>query len=87
MIRPNPATDRVFIEYLDGSLADTKVSLYDASGKLVTAYSVNNILGGLELDLRNLNVGFYFVTLTDPGTGQVKSGKLIKTGHSKATSF
>ncbi len=82
VIRPNPATDKVFIEYLKGSLAETRISLYDASGKLVTSYSVNNILGGLELDIRNLNEGFYFVTLTDPSTGQVKSGKLIKTGHS-----
>jgi hypothetical protein len=83
VIRPNPATDRVFIEYLAGSLADTRIQLFDASGKLVTGYTVNNISGGIEIDIRNLNEGFYFVTLTDKGTGRVKSGKLIKTGHNR----
>jgi parallel beta-helix repeat protein len=83
VIRPNPATDKVFIEYLAGSLSDTKVQLFDASGKQVVNYSVNNLVTGIELNIQGLNEGFYFVTLTDIGTGQVRSGKLIKTGQNR----
>jgi hypothetical protein len=83
VIRPNPATDKVFVEYLAGTVGETRVQVYDASGKEVTNYTVSHVLGGAELDISGLREGFYFVTLTDLGTGLVKSGKLIKTGSSR----
>jgi hypothetical protein len=81
LIRPNPANDKAFVEYLTGSLADTRISVYDASGKIVTRYSVHLVAGGIELDISGLKEGLYFVTLTDAGTGVVRSGKLVKAGQ------
>jgi hypothetical protein len=78
MIRPNPATNKVFVDYIDYSMSDNSLQVYDVSGKQVMNYTMNSTSGGVELDISNLKEGFYFVSVTDLGTGIVKSGKLIK---------
>jgi PKD repeat protein len=77
-IRPNPATDKVYIELAHNSLSECKIQLFDVSGKLVTNYTASFLTGSIELDIRSLREGFYFVTLTDSDSGSVKTGKLIK---------
>jgi len=81
MIRPNPATNKVLIEYMAGSLSESRLQMFDGSGKQITNYTVNSLVSGMELDISHLNAGFYFITLTDKSTGLVRSGKLIKTGQ------
>jgi hypothetical protein len=78
VIRPNPASDKVYIEFLQNNVSEDKIKLYDVSGKLVTGYAASIVNGGIELDISNLREGFYIVTLTDGGSGIVKTGKLIK---------
>jgi parallel beta-helix repeat protein len=81
-IHPNPATDKVYIEYINNSFSESKIQLYDVSGKLVSNYSLSSVTGGIELDIRNLKEGFYFVSLTDAASGIVRAGKLIKVKQS-----
>jgi parallel beta-helix repeat protein len=82
-IRPNPATDKVYIDILDLSLQEYKVQVHDISGKLVTNYKLSYVAGGLELDISNLNEGFYMISMTDTASGTIKSGKLIKIAQSR----
>jgi hypothetical protein len=77
-IRPNPATDKVYIDFIPDGSAESIVTVYDVTGKLVTNYTVNYMNGSIEMDIRNLKEGFYYVTLTENGSGMVRSGKLIK---------
>lgn len=78
VIRPNPSSDRVFIESVFNPLNEVRIQVYDVSGKQVTNFSKSRVSGGIELNISGLNEGFYVVTLTDPVSGIVKTGKLVK---------
>jgi hypothetical protein len=82
-IRPNPSSDKVYIDFTDISMSEDIVQVFDVSGKQVTGYVKNLMAGGIELDISNLKEGFYFVSMTDPGSGIVRSGKLIKIKQNK----
>jgi len=83
-IRPNPATNKVYIDFIDQSISEDKLQVFDVSGKLVTNYVMNPVSGGgIELDISRLNEGFYFISVTDTSTGVVRSGKLIKVTPGK----
>lgn len=82
VIRPNPAMDKVFIDYMAPSDGEIIIQVYDISGKEVLTQSVPRLTGSIELDIHNLETGFYFVSLTDKGNGAVKTGKLVKAGQS-----
>jgi len=77
-IFPNPAKDKVYIEVVDSGKLDGKIRMFDASGKQVGDYTLNFVAGGLEADIRNLRQGLCFVTLTDPNSGFIQTGKLVK---------
>ena len=81
-IRPNPATDKVYIEFINYNLSENTFRLFDVSGKQVTNYALNPVSGGIELDISNLKEGFYFVSVTDEFSGMVRAGKLIKVRKS-----
>ena len=78
-IYPNPASNTVFVELINNTAAASKLELFDVSGKLVTEYSLSLVAGGIELDIQNLSEGFYFLTLTDPVSGYIQKGKLVKS--------
>ena len=75
---PNPATDKVYIEYMNSKVSDSKIEVRDVSGKLISNYRLEYVSGGIEVDISSLREGFYFVSLTDAASGIVKSGKLVK---------
>jgi parallel beta-helix repeat protein len=77
-IRPNPSSDKIYIDLIDFSMAKDRVEVRDVSGKLVNRVEVNSIGGGIEMDISLLKEGFYTVTVTDTGSGIMKTGKLIK---------
>jgi hypothetical protein len=77
-IFPNPASTNVFVEAFNASSTQSKIEIFDMSGRLVTDYTINFVAGGLELDIRKLTQGFYFVTLSDVNSGIVQKGKLVK---------
>jgi hypothetical protein len=81
VIRPNPAADKVFIDYLSIGNSEIRIQVRDVSGKEVMNSSISQSATSIELDISGLGDGFYFVTLTDTGTGLVKTGKLVKAGQ------
>jgi hypothetical protein len=78
-IYPNPASSIVFIEVINSNKETGKLELFDVSGKRITEYSLSIVAGGIELDIQNLSEGFYFITLTDPVSGYIQKGKLVKS--------
>jgi hypothetical protein len=76
-IRPNPATDKVYIDYVNSSLSGNNLRLFDVSGKAITDFTINSVAGGAELDISRLKEGFYSVVFTDQTTGMVRAGKLV----------
>ncbi len=77
-IYPNPAADKAFVELVNNTGNPGTIKIIDGSGKLITDYTTSIVAGGIELDIRRLKKGFYFVTLDDPESGLVKTGKLVK---------
>ena len=77
-IYPNPAYDKVYVELVHNNGENCKIELFDVSGKLVTDYTVSFVTGGIELDIRQLRNGFYFITLTDASSGIIEQGKMVK---------
>jgi len=77
-IYPNPAFDKAFVELVHNNGNPGTIKIIDAGGRIVTDYEISIVAGGIEMDIRNLEKGFYFVTLADPETGLVKTGKLVK---------
>ena len=80
-IYPNPATNTVFVEVIFNSAGNGTLEMFDVSGKRVIDFTLNMVAGGFELDIQNLREGFYIITLTDPETGYVQKGKLVKSGR------
>ncbi|MCX6257449.1 MAG: T9SS type A sorting domain-containing protein [Bacteroidia bacterium] len=76
-IYPNPASDKVFIELISKT-ENSKIQIFDARGELVTEYSLNIMAGVIEMDVHSLHDGIYFITLTDPDSGFVQKGKIVK---------
>lgn len=57
---PNPAKDVIFIQ--SGVSGTQKVQLSDISGRVISAYEMNE---KLEIDLRSLNAGVYLLTFSN----------------------
>lgn len=76
-IYPTPSISFVFIELINNN-PNGKIQLFDMKGQLIVDYKVDFVSGKIEMDIRSLNPGIYFVTLTDAETGIMQKGKLIK---------
>ena len=77
-IYPVPATDQVFIEYINASSGSSLLQVFDASGRLVTEYSSEIIADGFSVNIKRLTEGFYYVALSDPDAGIILNGKFMK---------
>jgi PKD repeat protein len=77
-VYPNPASNTVFIEYVNNTGQKTSLQLFDVNGKLVTEFNTTLVAGGIGMDISKLEKGFYFITLTDSGSGIIQKGKLVK---------
>ena len=77
---PNPSTGKVYIELITSNESDNSLEIFDVSGKLIEDYSVEIVSGIIELDIKNLSEGFYFITLID-ASGFIQKGKLIKVSN------
>ena len=80
-IYPNPVSNTAYIELINNTSAESKLELFDVSGNLVADYAIRFVAGGIELDTRGLKDGFYFITLTNPTSGFIQKGKMIKVGN------
>jgi nitrous oxidase accessory protein NosD len=77
-VYPNPAMNKVYVELIHNAGENCKIEIFDISGAVVTGYDVSIVAGGLELDIRQLNSGFYTITLSDQSSGFIQMGKLLK---------
>jgi hypothetical protein len=61
-IYPNPASDRLFVEINEISELNSQLSIFDINGKLKNQ-EIKRYNNRIEIDIRNLNSGIYFVNL------------------------
>lgn len=66
-VYPNPATDKLNIDFGDYFIEDIKIEMYDVVGKKVNSQRTNESNNIFELDLENCNNGFYLVNITVNG--------------------
>ncbi|MDL2262225.1 T9SS type A sorting domain-containing protein [Bacteroidales bacterium OttesenSCG-928-I21] len=67
-IFPNPATDKVYIEFYDHSklsCGNALIILYTTDGKQVQSKTLTNIQNIETLDITNLTDGIYIIEITD----------------------
>lgn len=66
-VYPNPATDKLNIDFGDYFIKDINIEMYDVVGKKVSSQEINETNNIFELDLENCNNGFYLVNITVNG--------------------
>ena len=74
-IKPNPASDYIYIELINQQLVGMTIEIYDALGKLVqkeVASDINN-----KIEISNLNKGIYIIRCVSKTGGQT-SKRIIK---------
>lgn len=72
-IYPNPIVDKFTIK-VDGLLSDRfKLSLYDLTGKIIREYTLSKttLINGHEVNVMDLNSGFFFAKVVEVNTGKV----------------
>jgi serine protease AprX len=74
-VYPNPSNG-VFQLLISDFLGDTKISIWDASGRLMLDSSVRFEIDGFSLDLSNFSGGVYFYQVSQGASK--RSGKLLK---------
>ena len=80
-IFPNPAGRSAEIQLVSGESEHSTLNIYNISGELCAGYNVNFVAGSVELDISGLDEGVYFVVLSNPESGIVRKGKLVKISH------
>jgi hypothetical protein len=80
-IYPNPVTNTAYIEFIDNSDGNSKIEVFDINGKLVNDINISLVAGGVEMDVQQLRGGIYFVTITNPESGFIQKGKLVKVDN------
>ena len=74
---PNPTKDDInFIIHDDTPANKYDISIYDTSGNLVWSDNKKFINNELKIDVRSLEDGLYFYTLTNK-TGKIYTGRIV----------
>lgn len=73
-IYPNPVSDVLFIDTIDGDLK--QIEIYSISGKRIQSYPLANASGPNKIDVSFLNNGLYFVKIYTDKTPVIK--KIMK---------
>ncbi|MCX6235702.1 MAG: carboxypeptidase regulatory-like domain-containing protein [Bacteroidetes bacterium] len=70
-VYPNPATDRISLDYQMKSPSVLTVSLLDHTGRMITSRAIScDASGNISLDIRDLPAGIYYVRLMTHQGGQ-----------------
>ncbi len=77
-IYPNPATDRIYLEFSDQVQGATNIELFTASGVLLQQYSVQDHSRNLQILLQEIGAGFYFIKCTNELSGVRTTQRFIK---------
>lgn len=74
---PNPAKNEVFIKN-NGAFLLSKVTVYDLTGKLVLSKDIQNEKSIPSINISELSVGLYMITVEDTIGNQIKSKLIIQ---------
>lgn len=74
VIYPNPATDRLSV--FTSNIKNSTLSIIDVSGKVI--YQVEQFSEQADIDVSNLNAGFYLVRIMDRSTGETRVDRFVK---------
>jgi len=67
-VYPNPTSDRCRIEWEDGGVGEMEIQVWNANGQRIRATAIAQwVPNGVELDLKGLNSGTYWVELRGNG--------------------
>ncbi len=67
-VYPNPTSDRCRIEWEDGGVGEMEIQIWNAHGQRIKATAIAQwVPNGVELDLKDLNSGTYWVELRGNG--------------------
>ena len=61
---PNPASEIINIDYKTSSNSPLTVSIFSSIGILIYERTINNFIGKIKIDTREMKNGFYFYTLS-----------------------
>jgi len=77
VVYPNPATDRIFIQWPDFTIADQRIEIIDVRGVcLISKFVDGSGRNHAEIDISHIPKGIYFVRLT--GSSGSTSAKILK---------
>lgn len=71
-IFPNPATDRIQLQLLEGNYQDYQLSVFNNTGQLLRQLAMTQ-----ELDVTNYQNGIYFLKITNLRTQTISNHKII----------
>ncbi|MBS3914894.1 MAG: PKD domain-containing protein [Bacteroidetes bacterium] len=74
---PNPASEKVNVEFRIKGSGEAQVNLYDAVGNKIDRQAMQLTQGRYQFDLRNLSPGLYLVSVLDTETQEKHVAKLI----------
>jgi hypothetical protein len=69
------------VELVNTNSATSKIEVFDVIGNRVQEYTINFVAGGIVLDVHKLRRGLYFIVLTDPTSGFIQKGKMLKVSQ------
>ena len=75
-VYPNPATDRVTVQFEEGMDVSNHIVLFDMMGKQYSVRSVHETTNSMELDLSDLRSGHYLIRIEEGD--QVRMFHIIK---------
>jgi hypothetical protein len=64
-VYPNPSSDVITISYLESSLLNSVIKIYDAQGKIVIDKIITEESIGYKIDVKSLNNGIYFIKINN----------------------
>lgn len=76
---PNPTIDKFFIQFEDGFLVETNITIFDVNGAEI--FSKNTFENLVEFDVSNLDSGIYLVEINRGGRNYSRVEKLVKNSR------
>lgn len=76
-LKPNPATEEVFVNFSIKGSAGAKVSLYDLAGQQIDRLAMEITESQYRFDLKGVAPGIYLVSVLDEETGDRQTVRLV----------
>ena len=77
-IFPNPVHDFFYLSIENGNFKESKIQIYDVTGKLLHSMNVDNLNTGFKINVSFLPQGYYLLTLTSPDKQYSSGFSIVK---------